>query len=66
MAKSPTIKNTIMEKIFQIQNLKCSGCENTVFTTLEKQPGITVINVSAENSSLTIEVKSEELLEIIT
>lgn len=41
-----------METTIQIQNLKCSGCANTILTQLSKLNGITKVTVNNDSDQV--------------
>lgn len=50
----------MMEKI-AIQNLKCSGCGNTIKTGLEKIEGISHVEVHVEEGAVSFQADSEQI-----
>ena len=44
-----------MENTFQIQNLKCGGCANTIVTRLENLEGISDISVNNEKDTVSFD-----------
>lgn len=51
-----------MKATFKIQNLKCSGCENTITSNLQKIKSISAIQINQENDSITFEYDKEATL----
>ncbi len=52
-----------MKRTFQIQNLKCSGCKNTIIDALLKISGVQNIAISVEDSSVSLTYKNSEVFE---
>lgn len=52
-----------MKKTFQIQNLKCGGCESTILNVLLKINGVQNISIQPEESSITLTYKNEDVYE---
>ena len=48
-----------MEKIIQIQNLKCRGCESTIRKHISMLNGVKVISLSIPNSEIKLTVDNE-------
>lgn len=48
-----------MKTTFQIENLKCGGCANTIVKGLTKLPEAKNINVDVETSSVTFESEND-------
>lgn len=52
-----------MKKTFQIQNLKCGGCESTILNALLKINGVQNIAIHPEESSITLTYNNEDVYE---
>jgi copper chaperone CopZ len=50
-----------MKEVIFIQNLKCSGCANSIQKALLAQPGVTAVKVDLEKDSVTIETASPDV-----
>ena len=44
---------------FEIDNLKCAGCENTISLRLMKFEGVKSVSVNADNSLVEVECSDE-------
>lgn len=44
----------IMEKQFELENIKCEGCESTIRKALIKMPGIENVLVNVAQSTVTV------------
>lgn len=51
-----------MEHSIEIQNLKCGGCANTITQKLSELEGVSQVHVNEENSIVSIDVVSQDLL----
>ncbi|MDC8003762.1 heavy-metal-associated domain-containing protein [Aureisphaera galaxeae] len=51
-----------MKTEVHIQNLKCTGCEQTIMNALRKIEGVDDVSVHVENASVTFKYLSEDLL----
>ena len=52
-----------MNTVFEIQNLKCEGCENTIVSNLLRVNGISKIHINLVNSEVAIESQNNEVFE---
>ena len=52
----------MMKTTLQIQNLKCGGCEATIYKHLSKLKGIDNISINVENSIVQFEYLSQQKL----
>lgn len=48
--------------IFEVDNLKCGGCENSVINALTKIDGLQSVDVSAENGRVEVVVSEDSPL----
>lgn len=51
-----------MKTTIKIQNLKCGGCANTITSKLKQIETVSNISVDVDNSAVTFEYDSEEVL----
>jgi len=52
-----------MEKTIIIQNLKCSGCENTVITNLVAIDGVESVHLNVIESRLSLKYRNENVFQ---
>ena len=52
-----------MKKTFQIQNLKCGGCERTIMNAILKINGIQHIAIHPDDNSIVLTYKYEDVYE---
>jgi len=50
-----------MKKVFQVLNVKCGGCANTLKKGLQEDFGEVEVNLELEPREITLEVKDEDL-----
>ncbi len=50
----------MMKKTFQIQNLKCGGCENTIINALLKIDGVKKVSIHSDDSSISLTYKNDD------
>ena len=51
-----------MTTTFEVQNLKCQGCANTIITKLSSLAGISDIAVTNETHSVSFQYENESIL----
>ena len=49
------------KKIFQVQNVKCNGCANTLTTKLAKEFGQIEVNLEIMPREITVEISDEKV-----
>lgn len=54
-----------MKNTFNIQNLKCGGCANTIITQLSKLDGISDVTVDNDTDEVSFETISENDIEAV-
>ncbi|WP_299336113.1 heavy metal-associated domain-containing protein [uncultured Psychroserpens sp.] len=54
-----------MKSTFNIQNLKCGGCANTIVTRLENLDGITGVIVDNDNHTVSFNHENETQIETV-
>lgn len=54
-----------MESTFNIQNLKCGGCANTIITRLEKLDGISEVSVNNDTDSVSFKHDNSQELNTV-
>lgn len=54
-----------MKNTFNIQNLKCGGCANTIVTQLSKLEGVSEVVVNNDTDEVSFNAISESKIEIV-
>ena len=54
-----------MKTIVHIQNLKCSGCSNTITKKLNSLDDVSEVSVEVEDNSVTFEYLDEHTLDVV-
>ena len=54
-----------MKTIVHIQNLKCSGCSNTITKKLNALDDVSEVSVEVEDNSVTFEYLDEHTLDVV-
>lgn len=54
-----------MKNTFNIQNLKCGGCANTIVTQLSKLDGISEVSVDNDTNEVSFNVTVENDIEVV-
>ncbi len=54
-----------METTILVQNLKCGGCANTISKKLQQLEGISNINITPEQNSVTFNYSTTEQLQAV-
>jgi len=49
-----------MKKIFEVRNVKCGGCANTLKKSLLNEFGEVDVNLNVEPRAITLELKEEQ------
>ena len=52
-----------MKKTFEIQNLQCGGCENTIINALSKINGVQNIAIHPDDNSIALTYKNKDVYE---
>lgn len=50
-----------MKQTFQVQNVKCGGCANTLMTKLKEEFGDITVNLDVMPREITLNVKEEQI-----
>lgn len=50
-----------MQQTFKVQNIKCSGCANTVKTKLKEEFGEVEVNLEVMPREITLEINDEQI-----
>lgn len=63
-SKGPTGKGVVMiTRTFQVSEIHCANCENTIRTALSRLPGVAVVVPSAERSDVKISFDDTKIAE---
>ncbi|WP_179351663.1 heavy-metal-associated domain-containing protein [Winogradskyella vidalii] len=54
-----------MKNTFNIQNLKCGGCANTIVTQLSKLDGISDVSVDNDTNEVSFNITVENDIEVV-
>lgn len=50
-----------MKKTFQVENVKCGGCANTLMTRLKEEFGVVEVNLDLQPREITLEIENERI-----
>lgn len=50
-----------MKQSFEVLNVKCGGCANTLRTTLEKEFGLIQVDLEVEPRIITLDIEEENI-----
>ena len=50
-------KRNIMEHTFQVENIRCGGCANTITKKLKEMPGVEGVDVHVEDKQVSVTTK---------
>ena len=51
-----------METIFEVENIKCGGCMNSIKTTLEKIESVKEVEIDKETETITVNSDTDRIV----